>query len=571
MYSMMYGLRHALLSIVLVFAVAQMATARSAGGVPAAPSSAPSIASDPAPDKAVIVIDQAQALITVQGASELNFVALPYYWDRMHPGQSGEASFEVAFELPGEPSEPYAVYLPHVGSRADIWLNGSLLSRLGDWRSTAGSNHAYTPRYYAIAPQVLQKTNLIRVQLRADPLRRAGLSTVVVGLQASVAAQYEAAYAARILLPQMVALVLLVVAVFSASLAWTQPALRTLFGLAAASCVLWALRIAAPLVEAGWFQPAAVPAAVALGALAALATAYMLYRMARSPQRWPVYLGLALLVFILLQLWLQTAQAYWSDARALTVAVACLAVVILIRVVQLFRAASAQAHELLHTLEQRVADKEAELSASYRQLELLAREQERSAERTRILRDMHDGVGSHISAAIRQVQSGQATDSEVLTTLRDSLDQLKLSIDAMHLVAGDVTALLANLRYRLEPRFVSSGMAFTWDVDPLPLIERLDHSAMRQLQYLLFEALSNVLQHAQAKTLHIQARAVQASADSSGPPAQAVLRVIDDGRGFDTSRPSTRGLASQRERAAAIGAQLSIHSTAGRTVVEIVL
>ena len=53
-----------------------------------------------------IVIDQAQALLTVQGRSELNFVALPYHWDSQHSGQEGEGSFEVAFELPGEPSEP---------------------------------------------------------------------------------------------------------------------------------------------------------------------------------------------------------------------------------------------------------------------------------------------------------------------------------------------------------------------------------------------------------------------------------------------------------------------------------
>jgi len=58
-------------------------------------------------------------------------------------------------------------------------------------------------------------------------------------------------------------------------------------------------------------------------------------------------------------------------------------------------------------------------------VEQLAREQERTAERTRILRDMHDGVGAHISTAIRQLESGRATAGEVLHTLRDSLDQLQ--------------------------------------------------------------------------------------------------------------------------------------------------
>ena len=113
--------------------------------------------------------------------------------------------------------------------------------------------------------------------------------------------------------------------------------------------------------------------------------------------------------------------------------------------------ASARARELSASLAARIAQKEAELRQSYQQVEELAREQERTHERTRILRDMHDGVGSHIGAAIRQLQSGQASRDEVLLTLRDSLDQLKLSIDAMHLPAGDVTGLLANLRFRLAP------------------------------------------------------------------------------------------------------------------------
>ena len=540
-----------------------------------APSAAPSSPHHSSP----IVIDQAQALLTLQGASELNFVALPYYWDRMHAGQAGEGSFEVAFELPGEPTEPYAVLIPHVGNRAEVWINGSLLARLGDLPvaysglpASFGSNHVHAPRYYTIAPQVLQKTNLIRIQLRADAHRRAGLSSVTVGLQHQIAAQYATQYFWQVTLAQTVALLLLLVAVFSASLALTQPALRKVFALTAASCLVWALYLGAAQVEAAWFNGMVSPQAMAaMGWLAVACTATMLHRMFGAQQRWSLWLSAALLLLIAHQLWTLDSSAYWKDVHWVAMAAALLALVVLVQVAHLFRAASAQAHGLLHTLEQRVADREAALSASYQKLELLAREQARSTERTRILRDMHDGVGSHISAAIRQLQSGQATHGEVLTTLRDSLDQLKLSIDSMHLVAGDVTALLANMRYRLEPRFTSSGMAFEWDVDLLPQIERLDHSAMRQLQYMVFEALSNVLQHAQAKTLRIEARTLGTADQPSLSGAVAVLRVIDDGGGFDAQAPTSRGLASMRERALAIGAQLVLQSAPGRTVVEITL
>ncbi len=572
MHSTWRWIKQALLCATLCLALCTSAAAQQATPSLPATTAANSPLSSP------IVIDQAQALLTVQAPSELNFVALPYYWDRLHSGQEGEGSFEVAFELPGEPTEPYAVLIPHMGNRADIWLNGSLLSRLGDAvaadaggiNTSGSSNHVHAPRYYTIAPQVLQKTNLIRVQLRADANRRAGLSSVTVGLQSNIATQYEALYFRQVTLQQMVALVLLLVAVFSASLALTQPALSKLFALTAASCLLWALHIYAPLVEAAWFNKVVSPHAIAaVGWLAVAWTGYMLHRMFGAQLRWPLWPSAALLLLIAYELWMQDSSAYWKDARWVALATALLALVIVVQVVHLFRAASAQAHGLLHTLEQRVADKEAELSASYQKLELFAREQERSTERTRILRDMHDGVGSHISAAIRQLQSGQATNGQVLTTLRDSLDQLKLSIDSMHLVPGDVTALLANMRYRLEPRFTSSGMAFEWDVDLLPSIERLDHSAMRQLQYMVFEALSNVLQHAQARTVRIEARVDDAAGAPGMASAAAVLRVIDDGCGFDAQAPTSRGLASMRERALAIGAQLVLHSAPGSTVVEI--
>lgn len=231
-------------------------------------------------------------------------------------------------------------------------------------------------------------------------------------------------------------------------------------------------------------------------------------------------------------------------------------------VIARFRAVSAEARELMGTLTSRMAERERELNGSYQRLEFLAREQERAAERTRILRDMHDGVGSHISAAIRQLQSGRARDEDVLQTLRDSMDQLKLTIDAMNLPPGDITALLANLRYRLEPRFAASDVELQWAVDWLEPVERLDGLAMRQLQFMVFEALSNVLQHAQASWLRIEAVMV---------PSFIRIRIEDNGQGFDVAALPRKGLVSMRERASAIGATLAVSSAPGRTVVEILI
>ncbi|QTN30309.1 hypothetical protein HZ993_11190 [Rhodoferax sp. AJA081-3] len=209
-----------------------------------------------------------------------------------------------------------------------------------------------------------------------------------------------------------------------------------------------------------------------------------------------------------------------------------------------------------------------EVLDSRKTLEHLARAQERTAERGRILRNMHDGVGAHISSAMRQLQmegTGHViARNEVLQTLRDGLDHLKLSIDAIHLAPGDVTALLANMRYRMGPRFAGMGIELQWDVDLLPVCENLDASAMSELQFMLFEALSNVLQHAKAHVLRVEGHAPEGT-------GQVFVRLIDDGCGFDPTSSTRNGLATMRERALAIKAQLRITSVPGNTVVEIQL
>lgn len=214
-------------------------------------------------------------------------------------------------------------------------------------------------------------------------------------------------------------------------------------------------------------------------------------------------------------------------------------------------------------------------------MENLARTQERMAERERILRNMHDGVGSHISSAMRQLEAYSGGDAisargEVLQTLRDGLDHLKLSIDAIHLAPGDVTALLANMRYRLGPRFAVMGIDLQWDVEQLPVCQPLDASGMTELQFMLFEALSNVLQHAKARVLRVEGHARSsdmAATLEGGAPAidQVFVRLIDDGCGFDPAVGHRNGLATMRERALGIGAQLRINSAPGRTVIEIEL
>jgi signal transduction histidine kinase len=94
------------------------------------------------------------------------------------------------------------------------------------------------------------------------------------------------------------------------------------------------------------------------------------------------------------------------------------------------------------------------------------------------------------------------------------------------------------------------------------MVERLDAAAMRQLQFILFEAFSNVLQHSGASRLLVQA-------DAHGGGIR--LCIADNGEGFDTGAAKGNGVPQMVKRADAIGARLALHSQAGRTEVRLEL
>ena len=579
---------------------------------------------------------------TPQAATSLTtLTTLPYNWDKRHQGQAGTATFVIAFSLPpeataanGAPQALYEAYFVRLGNAYEVALNGVVIERRGDLKAFDSADFGLIPRAMALPPHLLKQDNLLRIRIRADAGRRAGVPIVVVGPDIEIGALYKSAYQWRVTGSEVVVILSLLVGTLALALWFSQTDLSQpahlvrdkLYLFAGLAELCWAWRVSAVLVEqpplpwllwgtlnvmalggwtcfmvafccmaAGWSEHRRLPPffrllwlLLASGGPAAFCAYYwhlpwlltLWYGMlalvtvpfvvvfciatVKKPlaTRVPVAIALVINAGVGLRDWvmfrltdafgIDTLTRYSSVVFGLT-----LAYIVITRM----RSTSAQARDQSVNLAARVAQREQELAQSYRQVEQLAREQERSSERTRILRDMHDGVGAHISTAIRQLESGRASTGELLQTLRDSLDQLKLSIDAMNLPPGDITGLMANLRYRLEPRFTSSDIALEWDVDLLAPLARLDDKAMRHLQFMVFEALSNVLQHAHARALRIELRATGQGG--------ARLRIIDDGRGFDPQRVAPKGLGSLRERAAVIGAQLAIASEPGRTVVEI--
>jgi len=226
---------------------------------------------------------------------------------------------------------------------------------------------------------------------------------------------------------------------------------------------------------------------------------------------------------------------------------------------QRYTGAFAEVARLNKELAQRLQARETELEQSYQRLRVVENEQMLGAERRRLMQDMHDGLGSSLISAIRSVEQGAMTDSEISGVLKGCMDDLKLAIDSMESVDADLLLLLATLRFRLAPRIESAGLALRWEVQSVPALSWLNPGSALHILRIMQECVANVLRHTRATTIRF----------STATDGQGVCVVIEDnGEGFaveEALHRRGRGLRNQQRRATAIGGTVNWESGSAGT------
>ncbi|MFC3652602.1 ATP-binding protein [Dyella humi] len=182
----------------------------------------------------------------------------------------------------------------------------------------------------------------------------------------------------------------------------------------------------------------------------------------------------------------------------------------------------------------------------------------RIGERLNLVRDLHDGFGGSLLAAISTLEDPrrQPEPAQVVATLKELRDDLRLIIDTTtHERDSDLADQIAPLRHRWSQRFEAAAIDSRWTVEG---VDDLSLGAMRVLELLRFlqEALTNVLKHSRASLVHVCIR-------RDGENLSVDVR--DDGQGFDPGNLTTRGagMPSLRVRASRLGATLQVTASPG--------
>jgi signal transduction histidine kinase len=210
--------------------------------------------------------------------------------------------------------------------------------------------------------------------------------------------------------------------------------------------------------------------------------------------------------------------------------------------------------------------------------EELARERNRVttatlAERDRLRRDLHDGLGPSLSgialgieaAAVAHVSDPASVPALLARTRAEAeaaVFEIRRVIDGLRPASLDVRGLTGAVTDTASMLGLGrpGTIAFALEVDPLPVLSpRVEEAAFR----IVAESLTNVVRHAAASRCSVQL------ARSNGD-----LRVLvtDDGRGPRAGDGPGHGLESMRRRATDLGGSLSIDAAAPTgTVVTAVL
>jgi len=543
---------------------------------------------------------------------------LPLRWTS-RPGEPlRTVALRLRTALDAPPTQAWAVLLSHASTGGRISVNGRMV---GEIRAADAATEVRwrRPHLLAIDPALLvagENTILLQTAYRSGVHVLAG---VELGPLAEVSRSYDGQFFASSILPWVGGTLAACLALIFALL-WLRRHDATI-GLVALASVFWVLRSAFFLIEtvpvgAGLWLDALFY--VANGGFAVVMTLVLLRMAGRSSSRaaWIAASYAAIGPVLLLvtgghaaphldRLWLPgligmvlvgLLYALLSRVRkheslqivvitAITAGIAAaiydygvaqgwlpeatmlalhwvgplLLVALATPVVDRFVGVLREAEGARNDLESRVREREQMLKRNYDRLREGERMQASAAERQRIMQDMHDGLGTQLVSSLMLVERGALNQAQVAQVLRESIDDMRLAIDALAQGNSDLLASLGNLRYRMEPRFRAGGIELIWDAREMPEELNINPDAVLPILRIVQESLTNALKHSQARAVSVSLQVTQ----TGDEPPELQVRVTDNGKGIAGERVGGRGLMNMRSRANKIGGTLSLESVPG--------
>jgi signal transduction histidine kinase len=548
---------------------------------------------------------------------------LPDDWNTTSKEGKRVVWYRLRFTSMSADGGAWAIYLPRVAMTATVFLNNEFVGATGNSTQPDGRYWNRPLLISSLTPHVTQGENLLLIRVQAMHDEAGGLGPVYVGDAATLSRAHFWRWLLQVLLPEITSVAVLLTCAFT-GLLWLKlrnPAdgLFTLAGLS------WSLRAidyyatSLPLsggaiqlvvaVLAQWFvvflvllicellnqnsrlvrrllwssgwiascmmvmtsSPSAPDLArgIHFGAMLteAAAIGWLIFRLRKSVplhgKRYLVALTMILLLGIhdLLQRFdlISFDQPRLAHLGALLL-VLMLASVVFHRYVVAARLMVAQNKEL----DERVRQRTHELESLYQSRVTEEKVQAGLRERERIMRDMHDGLGAQLTLAISSLMLSSPNIKDVRSHLQDCMLDLRLMLDSLEPIETDLSSVLGNLRYRLEPTLRSKGIRLIWKVSAITTPVPMNAQFVLNVQRIFQEAFANVVKHSNATEVSFTA-----FTEPGVMGGDVVMQLTDNGSPAPDLASAGHGLANMHQRAALIGGKLNVAVSPGSMMIEL--
>jgi len=204
-----------------------------------------------------------------------------------------------------------------------------------------------------------------------------------------------------------------------------------------------------------------------------------------------------------------------------------------------------------------------------RRLQILEQRHAIERERGRIAKDIHDDLGSSLTRIImlgQRAEEGLARREEVAPHLRKIIGTARDSVQAMDEIVWAVNpdndtleGLVEYLSHYAHEFFENTDVRTRLELPEESPAHPLPADLRHDLFLVVKETFHNALKHAGATEVRVRV---------STESGQLVIRIEDNGRGFDPERPVTgrkgNGLCNMRKRLEPHGSRLSLSSSPGQ-------
>lgn len=546
-----------------------------------------------------------------------NPINLPDNWNLSHPNQGGIGWYHFDLVLSQSPTDSWGIYLPRLSVNAEVFINGQRVGSGGRFTEPVTHN-SYRPLLFPFVASLLHTGhNTITVRMLGYANESSGLIPIQLGPLSSLEEPYQHQWMLKVLAPTLAFFLLVMLSLIFFTL-WVRRRHETvylMFFLCGAFSSLytstffvqhpplshhtwlWLVYSAVmgyvfcalllihrfvglhrPLLER-WIAAYTVlgPILIAVttstrmlfyfGVLdlgyAALSL-YILYIIMvhhHKTRRSESFLLFGTLLFSALtgyhdignmlfpQPQINAYYFYWG-ATMLAIAMALMLLLRFDRSLLILESINQDLHH-------RVDQKKLELQHSVQERQALQTRHAIFAERERIMRDLHDGLGGYLVSALVQTERIPIQPNLLQQTLRTALNDLRMMIDSLDSAPEDILIQMGSLRERLEACMESSQTNLHWDVHDAPQLPNPNPSTTVSLMRMIQEIFTNIAKHSGAHHAYF----------SAGPD---YLEITDDGHGFNVqSPPIGRGLPNLQQRAKQIGLVLSLQSSSTGTRVRL--